>query len=118
MTRLIPGDRSVRPVPAQTHKFPDEVYQIARTKVMRGSGITVDFAPDVDVTAAADDTVIGWTDRFRPTPTLSPNMRALARGLRDAASCRCSALRPRPWIGDFTPVVSYRHRWQTCRPMI
>ena len=44
---------------AQTHT-PDEVYQIAldRGRQMRGLGITVDFAPDVDVTAAADDTVI------------------------------------------------------------
>ena len=42
-------------------KTADEVYQIAlqRGQAMRGLGITVDFAPVVDVTAAADDTVIG-----------------------------------------------------------
>ena len=74
MTRLSRSwDRSLSArVLAQTHT-PDEVYQIAldRGRQMRGLGITVDFAPDVDVTAAADDTVIG--DRsFSANPTLSP----------------------------------------------
>ncbi|MFN8087826.1 MAG: glycoside hydrolase family 3 N-terminal domain-containing protein [Mycobacterium sp.] len=70
---------------AQTHT-PDEVYQIAldRGRQMRGLGITVDFAPDVDVTAAADDTVIG--DRsFSANPgVVAEYAGAFARGLRDA----------------------------------
>ena len=59
LSSLIGSQPSPR-VLAQT-KTPDEVYQIAlqRGQAMRGLGITVDFAPVVDVTADADDTVIG-----------------------------------------------------------
>jgi beta-N-acetylhexosaminidase len=51
---------------------------------IRGLGITVDFAPDVDVTDAPDDTVIG--DRsFSPDPQkVVEYAGAYARGLRDA----------------------------------
>jgi beta-N-acetylhexosaminidase len=70
---------------AQTHTA-DEVYSMAldRGHKMRGLGITVDFAPDVDVTDAPDDTVIG--DRaFSSNPAVvTAYAEAYARGLRDA----------------------------------
>jgi beta-N-acetylhexosaminidase len=65
---------------------PDEVYKIAlaRGQAMRKLGITIDFAPVVDVTNAPDDTVIG--DRsFGADPTaVTDYAGAYARGLRDA----------------------------------
>ncbi|BBX19204.1 glycosyl hydrolase [Mycolicibacterium duvalii] len=64
----------------------DEVYQIAldRGRQMRGLGITVDFAPVVDVTDASASSVIG--DRsFGSDPTVVTEFAgAYARGLRDA----------------------------------
>ena len=70
---------------AASHK-PDEVYNIAlaRGQAMRKLGITIDFAPVVDVTDAPDDTVIG--DRsFGADPTaVTDYAGAYARGLRDA----------------------------------
>ena len=65
---------------------PDEVYAIAlkRGLAMKDLGITVDFAPVVDVTDAPDDTVIG--DRsFGSTPeTVTTYAGEYARGLRGA----------------------------------
>jgi beta-N-acetylhexosaminidase len=65
---------------------PDEVYNIAlaRGQAMRKLGITIDFAPVVDVTNAPDDTVIG--DRsFGADPTaVTDYAGAYAHGLRDA----------------------------------
>ncbi|MDN4516623.1 glycoside hydrolase family 3 protein [Mycolicibacterium austroafricanum] len=65
---------------------PEQVYQIAleRGRKMRGLGITIDFAPVVDVTDAPDGTVIG--DRsFGADPTAVVDYAgAYARGLRDA----------------------------------
>ena len=65
---------------------PDEVYNVAlaRGQAMRRLGITIDFAPVVDVTNAPDDTVIG--DRsFGADPTaVTDYAGAYARGLRDA----------------------------------
>ena len=65
---------------------PEEVYAIAldRGQRMRNLGITVDFAPVVDVTDAPDDTVIG--DRsFGSDPTAVTDFAgAYARGLREA----------------------------------
>jgi len=65
---------------------PDEVYNIAlaRGQAMKRLGITIDFAPVVDVTNAPDDTVIG--DRsFGADPTaVTDYAGAYARGLRDA----------------------------------
>ena len=65
---------------------PEEVYNIAlaRGQAMRRLGITIDFAPVVDVTNAPDDTVIG--DRsFGADPTaVTDYAGAYARGLRDA----------------------------------
>ncbi len=59
LSKLIGPAPSAR-VLAQT-QTPDQVYGLAldRGHKMRGLGITVDFAPDVDVTDAPDDTVIG-----------------------------------------------------------
>ncbi|MEO3758988.1 glycoside hydrolase family 3 N-terminal domain-containing protein [Mycobacterium sp. B14F4] len=66
---------------------PEQVYDIAlrRGQAMRGLGITIDFAPVVDVTDAANvDGVIG--DRsFGSDPTVVTDFAgAYARGLRDA----------------------------------
>jgi beta-N-acetylhexosaminidase len=81
---LIDSQPSPR-VLAQSHT-PDEVYHIAlaRGQAMRKLGITIDFAPVVDVTDAPDDTVIG--DRsFGANPTaVTDYAGAYARGLRDA----------------------------------
>jgi len=70
---------------AQT-QTPDEVYQLAlaRGQKMRGLGITVDFAPVVDVTAAADDTVIGDRSFSNDPAVVTTYAGAFARGLRDA----------------------------------
>ncbi len=65
---------------------PQEVYQLAlqRGQDMRRYGITIDFAPVVDVTDAPADTVIG--DRsFSSNPTrVTQFASAYAKGLRDA----------------------------------
>jgi beta-N-acetylhexosaminidase len=83
--RSLIGESPSARVLAQTHS-PDEVYGLAleRGHKMRGLGITIDFAPDVDVTDAPDDTVIG--DRsFGATPDkVTEYAGAYARGLRDA----------------------------------
>ena len=67
-------------------KTADEVYQIAlaRGQAMRGLGITVDFAPVVDVTAAPDDTVIGDRSFSDDPAAVTEYAGAYARGLRDA----------------------------------
>ena len=65
---------------------PDQVYAQAlqRGQAMRNLGITIDFAPVVDVSNQPDDTVIG--DRsFSDNPeTVTQYAGAYARGLRDA----------------------------------
>lgn len=70
---------------AQT-STPEDVYAIAldRGRQMRSLGITIDFAPVVDVTDAPNSTVIG--DRsFGSDPTkVTDYAGAYARGLRDA----------------------------------
>lgn len=67
-------------------KTPDEVHDIAkqRGEAMRKLGITIDFAPDTDVTDEPDDEVIG--DRsFGSTPDkVAAYAGAYAQGLRDA----------------------------------
>lgn len=84
LTSLIGWAPSAR-VLAQT-KSPREVYQLAleRGRKMRELGVTVDFAPVVDVTDAPADTVIG--DRsFSEDPALVIRYAgAYADGLRDA----------------------------------
>jgi beta-N-acetylhexosaminidase len=70
---------------AQT-QTPEQVYQIAlqRGQAMRGLGITIDFAPVVDVTDAPDDTVIGDRSFGSDPTTVTDYAGAYARGLRDA----------------------------------
>jgi beta-N-acetylhexosaminidase len=87
VSRLAPliGEQPSPRVLART-QTPDQVYQVAlrRGQAMRSLGITIDFAPVVDVTEEQDDEVIG--DRsfgFDPT-TVTDYAGAYARGLRDA----------------------------------
>jgi beta-N-acetylhexosaminidase len=70
---------------AQTQS-PEEVYQLAldRGRKMRGLGITVDFAPVVDVTDAPANTVIGDRSFSADPATVTSYAGAFARGLRDA----------------------------------
>ncbi|MEI7915447.1 MAG: glycoside hydrolase family 3 N-terminal domain-containing protein [Mycobacteriaceae bacterium] len=70
---------------AQT-QTPDEVYQLAlaRGRQMRGLGITVDFAPVVDVSDQGADTVIGDRSFSNDPATVTTYAGAFARGLRDA----------------------------------
>jgi len=84
LSSLIGSQPSAR-VLAQT-KTPDEVYQIAldRGHKMRGLGITIDFAPVVDVTDAPDDTVIGDRSFGSDPAAVTQYAGAYARGLRDA----------------------------------
>ncbi len=79
------GDAPSARVLAQTQS-PDQVYQLAldRGRKMRGLGITVDFAPVVDVTDAADDTVIGDRSFSNDPAKVTEYAGAYARGLRDA----------------------------------
>lgn len=84
LSKLIGPSPSAREL-AKTHT-PDEVYGIAldRGHRMRGLGITVDFAPDVDVTDAPDDTVIGDRSFSSDPAKVTAYAAAYARGLRDA----------------------------------
>lgn len=67
-------------------KSPGEVRALAaeRGRQLRARGVTVDFAPDTDVTDAPDDDVIG--DRsFSPDPVrVKTYAKAFAAGLREA----------------------------------
>lgn len=65
---------------------PEEVYAIAfeRGTAMKQLGITVDFAPVVDVTDAPDDTVIGDRSFGSDAETVTTYAGEYARGLRDA----------------------------------
>lgn len=84
LSKLIGPAPSAR-VLARTQS-PDQVYGIAldRGHKMRGLGITVDFAPDVDVTDAPDDTVIGDRSFSSDPAKVTEYAAAYARGLRDA----------------------------------
>ena len=79
------GSQPSAKVLAQT-KTADEVYQIAlqRGRAMRGLGITIDFAPVVDVTSAGDDSVIGDRSFGSDPAVVTEFAGAYARGLRDA----------------------------------
>ncbi|EUA43047.1 glycosyl hydrolase family 3 N terminal domain protein [Mycobacterium xenopi 3993] len=70
---------------AQT-KTADEVYTVAldRGRKMRTLGITVDFAPVVDVSDAPADTVIGDRSFGSDPAVVTAYAGAYARGLRDA----------------------------------
>lgn len=69
-----------------TSSTPDQVYGIAlqRGQRMRALGITIDFAPVVDVTGASDDGVIGDRSFGSDPTTVTDFAGAYARGLRDA----------------------------------
>ncbi len=84
LSALIGSQPSPR-VLAQT-RTPEEVYGIAleRGQAMRQLGITIDFAPVVDVTDAPDDTVIGDRSFGSDPTTVTDYAGAYARGLRDA----------------------------------
>lgn len=64
----------------------DQVYQLAlsRGRQMRGLGITVDFAPVVDVSDQGANTVIGDRSFSNDPATVTAYAGAFARGLRDA----------------------------------
>jgi beta-N-acetylhexosaminidase len=70
---------------AQT-QTPEQVYGIAlqRGQAMRDLGITIDFAPVVDVSDAPDDTVIGDRSFGKDPAVVTDYAGAYARGLRDA----------------------------------
>jgi beta-N-acetylhexosaminidase len=70
---------------AQT-KTPEEVYQLGLTRgqQMRGMGITMDFAPVVDVSDQGANTVIGDRSFSADPATVTTYAGAFARGLRDA----------------------------------
>jgi beta-N-acetylhexosaminidase len=84
LSKLIGPAPSAREL-AKTHTS-DEVYGMAldRGHRMRGLGITIDFAPDVDVTDAPDDTVIGDRSFSSDPAKVTEYAAAYARGLRDA----------------------------------
>ncbi len=87
VSRLAPLIGAIPPARtlAQT-QTPDEVYQLAlsRGRQMRGLGITVDFAPVVDVSSQGANTVIGDRSFSADAATVTTYARAFARGLRDA----------------------------------
>jgi beta-N-acetylhexosaminidase len=84
LAKLI-GDQPSPRVLARTHT-PAEVHDIAKTRgeAMRKLGITVDFAPVVDVTTEADDEVIGDRSFGSDPATVVEYAGAYAQGLRDA----------------------------------
>ncbi|MEB3981798.1 glycoside hydrolase family 3 protein [Mycobacterium sp. 663a-19] len=68
------------------NESPEQVYRLAldRGRKMRRLGITIDFAPVVDVTDAPDDTVIGDRSFSDKPAVVTQYAGAYARGLRDA----------------------------------
>jgi len=84
LSSLIGASPSARTL-AQT-QTPDQVYNIAlaRGRQMRGLGITVDFAPVVDVSNQGADTVIGDRSFSNDPATVTTYAGAFARGLRAA----------------------------------
>ena len=68
------------------NKTPEQVYELAREhgQKMRNDGITIDFAPVVDVTDAPDDTVIGDRSFSDDPARVTLYASAYANGLRDA----------------------------------
>ena len=84
LSSLIGAAPSARTL-AQT-QTPDQVYALAlaRGRQMRGLGITVDFAPVVDVSNQGADTVIGDRSFSNDPATVTTYAGAFARGLRDA----------------------------------
>ncbi len=87
VSRLAPliGGQPAPRVLAQT-RTPDEVYGIAleRGRAMRALGITIDFAPVVDLTDAPANTAIGDRSFGSDPAVVTEYAGAYARGLRDA----------------------------------
>ncbi len=65
---------------------PEQVYELAvkRGRQMRARGITIDFAPTVDVSSQPNGAVIGDRSFSRDPNTVIRYAGAFARGLRDA----------------------------------
>jgi beta-N-acetylhexosaminidase len=84
LSKLIGSQPSPR-VLAQT-KTPQEVHDIAQARgvAMKKLGITVDFAPVIDVTTEGDDEVIGDRSFGADPATVIAYAGAYAQGLRDA----------------------------------
>ena len=84
LSSLIGASPSARTL-AQTESA-EQVYQLAlaRGRQMRGLGITVDFAPVVDVSDQGANTVIGDRSFSNDPATVTTYAGAFARGLRDA----------------------------------
>ena len=84
LAKIIGSQESARALGATS--TPDAVYAIAlkRGQAMRGLGITVDFAPVVDVSDQPDDTVIGDRSFSSDPGQVTAFAGAYARGLRDA----------------------------------
>jgi beta-N-acetylhexosaminidase len=84
LSKLIGPSPSARELAAKY--TPEQVYGMAldRGHKMLGLGITVDFAPDVDVTNAPDDTVIGDRSFSSDPQKVVEFAGAYARGLHDA----------------------------------
>jgi beta-N-acetylhexosaminidase len=84
LSSLIGSAPSAREL-AQTHN-PDQVYALMldRGRQMHELGITIDFAPVVDVTNAPDDNVIGDRSFGSDPDTVTKFAKAYALGLRDA----------------------------------
>ncbi len=84
LSSLIGSAPSAR-VLAQT-QTPNQVYQLAldHGQKMHDLGITIDFAPVVDVTDALDNTVIGDRSFSADPVVVTTYAGAYARGLRDA----------------------------------
>jgi beta-glucosidase-like glycosyl hydrolase len=82
---LLRSQLSPRELVAQNYTV-QQVHDIAleRGTKMRSFGITVDFAPVVDITAAPDDTVIGDRSFSADPNTVIAYAGAYAQGLRDA----------------------------------
>lgn len=65
---------------------PERVYELAvqRGRQLRARGVTVDFAPSVDVSGQPDGAVIGDRSFSRDPSTVARYAGAFAKGLRDA----------------------------------
>lgn len=101
---------------AQTRTV-QQVRDLARDRgrQMRKLGITIDFAPVVDVTDAPDDTVIG-TGRSARIRLRSPRMPGRTRRVcAMPGCCRCSSISPVTGVARVirTTGVSRHHRLMT-----
>lgn len=84
LSSIIGSAPAARSLPQQWS--PEEVYEQAyqRGVAMRGLGITIDFAPVVDVSSLPDDTVIGDRSFSSDPAVVTEYATQYANGLRDA----------------------------------